>query len=433
MVPFRESLRLSSAPHFRGRFILPGDKSVCHRLAILGALAEGETRVGNFSTSADCRSTLDCLTRLGVPINREGRSVSIAGQGWTALQAPPAPLDAGNSGSTLRMLAGVLASRPFESVLLGDPSLMRRPMERLAAPLRAMGARVLTQDGRPPVIIRGGSLKAVDWTLTIPSAQVKTALLLAGLQAEGTTTIEEPQASRDHTERLLPFFGAMPTVSGLTVSIHRHDRLEPVSLEAPGDISSAAFLIVAALILPDSFVRVDGVLLNPHRTAFLGVLRAMGADIETGTDASLPEPVGWIEARSSKLHGGSVPPGLVPSVIDEIPALAVAGAHAEGVFSVEGASELRVKESDRLAALREGLSRLGADVEERPDGLVIRGGRRLRGTTVRSHGDHRIAMALATAALAASDETDIEGAECASVSFPEYFDLLKAGTEASGA
>lgn len=421
------SLRVAGARGFRGRFTLPGDKSLSHRLAILGALAEGETRIENFSTAADCASTLACLSGLGVEIERQGARVSIRGRGPDAFREPAGALDAGNSGSTLRMLAGVLAGRPFRSVLTGDDSLRKRPVERVAAPLRAMGATALTSDGRPPLTILGGRLSGIDWALPVASAQVKTAVLLAGLQAEGTTTVLEPSSSRDHTERLLPAFGVPVDRDGLKVTVRGGTPLRSVEMAVPGDASSAAFLVVAALVLPGSEARIDGVLLNPRRTAFLDVLREMGGQIETGLVEREPEPVGWIAARSSRLHGTKVPPDLVPSLIDEIPALCVAGALAEGVFAISGAAELRVKESDRIAAMAEGLGRLGAEVEERPDGLEIRGGRPLRAATLRTQGDHRIAMALSVAALAAEGETEIEGAECAAVSFPEFYEFLARG------
>jgi 3-phosphoshikimate 1-carboxyvinyltransferase len=263
----------------------------------------------------------------------------------------------------------------------------------------------------------------------VPSAQVKTAILLAGLQAEGTTTVREPLPSRDHTERLLPLFGVPVEVAGDALSVRRQAALRPIALDVPGDASSAAFLVVAGLILPDSEVHIERVLLNPRRTAFLDVLRAMGADIRTGVDEAAPEPVGWIEARSSRLEGVAVAPEVVPGLIDEVPALAVAAAHARGSFTITGAGELRVKESDRIAALAQGLGRMGAAVDEHADGLTIHGGRRLRGAAVAAEGDHRIAMALAVAALAAEGETEIEDAACASVSFPEFYDLLARGCE----
>jgi 3-phosphoshikimate 1-carboxyvinyltransferase len=425
-------LRISRAPSFNGRFRLPGDKAISHRAAILGALAHGETRIGNFASAADCASTLSCLESLGVRVGREaGSVVVVSGGGPESWQAPSAPLDAGNSGSTLRILAGALAGRPFRSVLTGDASLRRRPVERVAAPLRALGATAHGTDGRPPLVIEGGRLRGITWELEVPSAQVKTAVLLAGLQAEGTTTVREKAASRDHTERMLPVFGVAVERQGPAVSVRGGSRLEAAPVDVPGDVSSAAFLIVAALTCPSSEVRVDDVLLNPGRTAFLDVLRRMGARLETGLVRESPEPVGFIVARTSELRGTTIGGAEVPALIDEVPALAVAAAHAQGTTTITGAGELRVKESDRIAALDEGLRLLGARVEALPDGLVIEGGRSLRGAAVRSHGDHRIAMAMAVAGLAAEGETTIEEAESASVSFPEFWDVL--GRGAAGA
>jgi 3-phosphoshikimate 1-carboxyvinyltransferase len=418
-------LRIEPAPFFRGRFTLPGDKSISHRAAILGAMAEGTTRVRNYSSAADCASTLACLRGLGVEIRREGAEVAIESRGLEAWRAPATVLDAENSGSTIRMLAGALAGRPFRSVLTGDESLRRRPVERVAAPLRAMGATVLTTDGKPPMTIDGGRLRGLTHDLPVASAQVKTALLLAGLQAEGTTTVREPAPSRDHTERMLPAFGAAVRRDGLAATVEGGTRLRGTDVVVPGDASSAAFLVVAALVLPDSEVRLDGVLLSPTRTAFLDVLRAMGGRVEVRLEASDPEPVGSIVAASSRLHGTAVDPVLVPSLIDEVPALAAAAAFAEGTFTVGGAGELRVKESDRIAALAEGLAALGARVRELPDGLVVEGGTPLRGARVRSHGDHRIAMALSVAALGAEGATEVEGAECVAVSFPRFYTLLE--------
>jgi 3-phosphoshikimate 1-carboxyvinyltransferase len=420
-------VRIDPAPSFRGRFVLPGDKSISHRAAILGAMAHGPTRIENFASAADCASTLGCLRALGVEIAREGALVVVDGRGSEAWRAPSAPLDAGNSGSTLRMLAGALAGRPFRSVLTGDASLCRRPVERVAAPLRLMGATAVSTDGKPPFAIEGGRLRAITYESPVASAQVKTAVLLAGLSAEGVTTVREPMRSRDHTERLLPLFAVPVERDGLAVSVRGVARLRGAEVTVPGDASSAVFPVVAALVRPGSEVRLDGVLLSPGRAAFLDVLKAMGGDIETGLTGTEPEPVGFIVARSSRLHGIDVDPAVVPALIDEVPALAVAAAFAEGTFTVSGASELRVKETDRIAALFEGLTRMGAKVAERPDGLVIQGGRPLVGASVRSHGDHRIAMAFAVAALGASGPTEIEEAECASVSFPEFYDLLARG------
>jgi 3-phosphoshikimate 1-carboxyvinyltransferase len=422
-------MRLRPSPTFRGRFRLPGDKSLSHRLALFAGMADGPTSLRHFSSAADCASTLACLGKLGVQFTHLGTEVQIEGRGLAAWHAPAGPLDAGNSGSTLRMLAGVLAGRPFRSVLDGDASLRGRPVERVATPLRAMGARVETREGKPPLVIEGGALRAIDWKLQVASAQVKTAVLLAGLQATGTTSVTEPELSRDHTERLLPAFGVPVERDGLCLRVTGGTGLRGGrSFEVPGDPSSAAFLVVAALVLPDAAVEIEEVCLNPTRTAFLEVLQSMGGQIETGLTEREPEPVGFIRARSSRLRGVEVPAHLIPSLIDEVPVLVTAAALAEGPFLVTGASELRVKESDRIATMTEGLSRMGAEVEERPDGLLVRGGKPLQGARVEARGDHRIAMALAIAALAATGESEILDSECAAVSFPEFFDVLAEAT-----
>jgi 3-phosphoshikimate 1-carboxyvinyltransferase len=417
-------LKIEPARRFRGRFQLPGDKSISHRAAILGAMAEGRTRVSNYSSAADCASTLSCLRALGVAVQHEGTDVTITG-GLAGWREPVGALDAENSGSTLRMLAGALAGRPFSTVLTGDESLRRRPVERVAAPLRAMGATVLTSDERPPLTIEGGRLHGISYELPVASAQVKTAILLAGLQAEGETTVGEPSPSRDHTERMLPSFGVSLRRDGLRATVRGGARLVGTDLRVPGDASSAAFLVVAALVLPDSELQLDGVLLSPTRTAFVDVLKAMGGAVEMRLETSDPEPVGSIVASSSRLHGTVVDPALVPSLIDEVPALAAAAAFAEGRFEVTGARELRIKESDRIAALCEGLAALGADVRELPDGLVVEGGRPLVGAKLRSHGDHRIAMALSVAALGASGPSKLEGAASVAVSFPDFYALVE--------
>lgn len=420
-------MRIEPAPSFRGRFRLPGDKSISHRAALFGALAEGTTQIENYSSAADCTSTLECLRALGVESRRDGSTVTVQGRGPEAWTPPARDLDAGNSGTTLRLLAGALAGRPFRSVLTGDESLRRRPVERIAAPLRAMGATLHSTEGKPPLTIEGGRLRGITFAIPVASAQVKTAVLLAGLQAEGTTTVSEPAPSRDHTERMLPQFGVPVEREGLSAAVRGGSRLRGAEITVPSDISSAAFLVVAALVLPDSEVHLEGVLLSPTRSAFVEVLRAMGGQVETRLESTTPEPVGSIVARSSTLRGTSVNPALVASLIDEVPALAVAASLAEGTFTLTEAKELRVKESDRIAAIAEGLGRLGARVRELPDGLVIEGGAPLRGAAVRSHDDHRIAMAMAVAALAAEGSTEIEDAECATVSFPEFYDILGRG------
>jgi 3-phosphoshikimate 1-carboxyvinyltransferase len=421
-------LKIEPARRFRGRFQLPGDKSISHRAAILGAMAEGRTLVRNYSEAADCGSTLACLRSLGIEVKHEGERVRIDSPGVTGWRAPRDVLDCENSGSTLRMMAGALAGRPFRSLLTGDESLRRRPVERVAVPLRAMGARIETSADRPPLTIDGGRLHGIDYTLPVPSAQVKTAILLAGLQAEGDTIVTEPSASRDHTERMLPAFGVGIEREGLRARIRGGSRLHGTEVFVPGDASSAAFLVVAALVLPESRVEIEGVLLSPTRSAFVDVLRAMGGDVEVRLESSEPEPVGTIVAASSKLRGTTVDPAIVPALVDEVPALAAAAAFAEGTFTVTGARELRVKESDRIAALAEGLGALGAAVRELPDGLVVEGGRPLTGAVVRSHGDHRIAMALSVAALGAAGATHVDGAACVAVSFPGFYALVERAT-----
>ena len=420
-------MRIEPAAFVRGSFTLPGDKSISHRAALIGAMATGKTRVRNFSSAVDCASTLACLRGLGVAIREDGHELVIEG-GLSAWREPKGVLDAGNSGSTIRMLAGALAGRPFRATLTGDASLRRRPLERVAAPLRAMGASVETTDGSAPITITGGALRGFAHDLPVASAQVKTAVLLAGLQAEGRTTVREPVPSRDHTERMLAAFGAPVEREGLSASVVGGTPLHGTTVSVPGDVSSAAFLVVAALVRPDSEVRLEGVLLSPTRTAFVEVLRAMGGRVETRLDEADPEPVGTIVASSSALRGTRVDPALVPSLIDEVPALAVAGAFATGELEITGASELRFKESDRIAALASGLQALGVPVRELPDGLVVTGGAELHGARVDSHDDHRIAMALAVAALGASGPSEILRGECVSVSFPEFEALLARAT-----
>ncbi len=419
---------------------LPGDKSISHRLAILGALAEGATELINYSSGRDCRSTLDCLAALGVHIEEREDSgamiVRVEGRGLGGLQPPSCELDAGNSGSTLRMLAGVLAAHPFESVLTGDASLMRRPMGRVMEPLRRMGATLTGREGDfPPLRIRGGALRAIDYVLTVPSAQVKTAVLLAGLHAPGTTSVEEPVRTRDHTEIALEAFGASVTRERRRVAVLGQTMLRAQRFVVPNDLSAAAFFLVAGLLLPKTNLVLPQVGLNPTRTALLDFLLLQGAhikvlDIETiqgelrgNLHVRGPDSVG---AGGVKLKGGAIEGPLTAQLIDELPALAVLGTQTEEGLRLRDAAELRVKESDRLGAIAENLRRLGARVEEFPDGLNIPGQQRLRGATVSSFGDHRIAMAMAVAGLVADGETTVEDAGCADVSFPGFFEILNA-------
>ncbi|HXG32721.1 MAG TPA: 3-phosphoshikimate 1-carboxyvinyltransferase [Bryobacteraceae bacterium] len=421
------SERILPAARVCGTLRLPGDKSITHRYAILGALAEGETRIRNYATGADCRSTLQCLRALGVPVEAQGAEVVIRGRGLHGLEPPGTVLDAGNSGSTIRMLAGVLAGQPFTSRIGGDESLSRRPMDRILRPLELMGARVQAREGRfPPLEIRGAQLRAIEYELPVASAQVKSCILLAGLYAAGRTTVIEPVRTRDHTEIALRQFGADVEVSGRRISVTGAPRLQGRRLEVPGDLSSAAFFIAAALILPGSELLLEDVGLNPTRAALLDFLCAMGARIRVvDVRERAGELVGDIEVRSSSLRGGVVEKAMTAALIDEIPVLAVLGALSEEGLTVRDAAELRVKESDRIATVCENLRRMGASVEMLPDGFRVAGRQRLRGAALDSFGDHRIAMAFTVAALAAEGESLLEGAGAAAVSFPEFFRLLE--------
>lgn len=418
-------LVIAPATTVRGRIHVPGDKSVSHRYAILAALADGESTITNYAPGGDCRSTLACLRALGVPVTHEpgpdGR-VTITGRGLGGLTPPAAPLDCGNSGTTMRLMAGVLAAHPFAATMIGDESLSRRPMRRVMAPLTEMGARFEAAAGdRPPLTVHGARLRPIDYRPEVPSAQVKSAVLLAGLQTEGTTAVTEPAPTRDHTERALAAFGAPPSIDGLRVAVSGGHRLQGRALRVPGDISSAAFPAVAAAALPGSDVTIEGVGLNPSRAAILDLLRRFGASVEAEVvERGAGEPVGTIRIRHGRLDPVEVTPAEVPLLIDELPVLAALATFGGGL-AVSGAGELRVKESDRISALIGGLRAIGADADERPDGFVIRPGRRLTGGEVDAHGDHRLAMAFAVAALGATGPTAIAGAEVVAVSYPAFF------------
>ncbi|MFQ5816687.1 MAG: 3-phosphoshikimate 1-carboxyvinyltransferase [Terriglobia bacterium] len=410
-----------------GTLRLPGDKSISHRLAILAALAEGGSELVNFSPSRDCTNTLDCLARLGVAVRRDADAVRIQGVGRAGLQVPARELDAGNSGSTMRMLAGVLAGQAFESVLVGDASLSRRPMGRVIEPLTQMGARIEARAGEfAPLRICGGKLQPIRYRLPVASAQVKTAVLLAGLFAPGTTTVEEPVTTRDHTEIALRQFGAPLTRTGRVISLVGPSALAGKRFAIPCDLSAAVFFLVAALLAPESNLVLPNVGLNPTRSAVLDFLLGLGAKISVlGLQELNGELIGELHVRASgRLRGGTIAGPQVARLIDELPALAVLGTQTAQGVRIRDARELRVKESDRIGALAENLRRLGAKVEEHPDGLTVAGGQKLRGAVVDSFGDHRIGMALALAALVAEGETTICNAVCVDVSFPGFFETL---------
>jgi 3-phosphoshikimate 1-carboxyvinyltransferase len=414
-----------------GTVELPGDKSISHRYAVLAALANGRSEITRYSAAADCRSTLECVARLGVKVeggaNGDGR-VAITGNGLEGLRRSRRALDADNSGTTMRMLAGVLAGQSFDSTLTGDSSLRRRPMRRVIAPLRLMGARIeAREDNLAPLEIYGTTLRAIHYTLPVASAQVKSAVLLAGLFAEGETSVEEPVHTRDHTELALAGFGAVVRRVGNTVGVVGRPKLEAQRLVVPGDLSSAVFFLAAALVLPDSSIMAHDVGLNPTRAAVLDVLAEWGAPPSIGSLRSeAGELIGDVTVHHAPLTGGVIEGAAVAQLIDELPMLAALGPYTEQGVEIRDASELRVKESDRIAVLAENLRRMGAHVEERPDGMRVEGrsAGRLHGAEIDPHGDHRIAMACAIAALGADGPSRISDPGCAAVSYPDFFSVL---------
>jgi 3-phosphoshikimate 1-carboxyvinyltransferase len=419
---------------------IPGDKSISHRALILGALAKGRTRVHGLLESADVLSTAKCLSQLGVRITSSDRGeIQIEGIGGSGFQSPNQDLDCGNSGTTMRLLMGMLsAQKNLRTSLIGDASLNGRPMKRVAGPLRAMGANIiLDRENYAPVKIHGQKLSGVQYSLEIASAQIKSALILAALSAEGSTVLSGQIGSRDHTERMLESFGVKLDVTPDRIVIPGGSELSSASITVPGDPSTAAFWIAAACISnsAESKITLEKISLNPTRTGFINVMRRMGARIEARLDSGglqegvQGEPIGKITARSSDLVGVRVFPAEVPSLIDEIPLLGIVATQARGITEVRGAEELRVKESDRIEALAQGLRAMGAEIETRPDGFVIEGPQKLSGARIKSLGDHRIAMAFSIAALVADGETQIEEPECVSVSYPGFFKDLEALTK----
>jgi 3-phosphoshikimate 1-carboxyvinyltransferase len=411
-----------------GSLRLPGDKSISHRYGMLAAFAEGTSRFTNFSTGADCASTLSCMEALGAKVRRlEDGSVEVTGVGGRVTPAKTA-LDCGNSGSTMRMISGLLAPQEGRFTLVGDASLSRRPMERILKPLTAMGARLTLTEGHAPLTIEGGALKAIDYTMSVPSAQVKTCLLLAGLQTTGTTTVREAVRTRDHSELALRAFGATLTRTVDSVSISGPQALHAIDAAVPGDISSAAFFLCAAAMFPGSSLVFDSLGLNPTRAALLDVLTALGARISVlNLEEKNSELVGMVQltAPLEGLGTTEISGALAAQLIDELPVLAAIGPTTSGGIRIRDARELRVKESDRIALVVKNLRAMGAEVEEFEDGLDVPGGQKLHGATIDSGSDHRIAMAFSVAALRAEGETLIQGAESVAISFPEFFNLLE--------
>jgi 3-phosphoshikimate 1-carboxyvinyltransferase len=416
------------ARYVRGRLKVPGDKAISHRYAIISALASGPSRLSNYAPGADCHSTLACLRALGVSVIEDGTTVTVMGRGLGRLGVPSAPLDAGNSGTTMRMLSGVLAAHPFTTTMVGDESLSRRPMRRVIEPLGMMGCRIESRDGRPPLTIHGTTLKPLVYSSATPSAQVKSAILFAGLHTHGTTTVIEPAQTRDHTEQAISAFGGVVRVEdgGKRVSVDGPQRLAGQQLTVPGDFSSAAFWMVAAAARPGSRVELEDVGLNPSRTALLDVLRRVGARVTVErAGESGGEPRGTIVVEGDRIGRVDIAPEEVPGLIDELPAIAALAGHGAEV-SVRGAAELRVKETDRIAALVAGLRALGIPADERPDGFVAgEAGRSTVGAgPADARGDHRMAMAFAIAALAGQSPSQIVGADSVVISYPGFFDTL---------
>jgi 3-phosphoshikimate 1-carboxyvinyltransferase len=421
-----DRLEITPAVRIGGVVSVPGDKAISHRLAMMGAIAEGRTVIRNFAESADCQSTLECLRRLGAPIRCDASTVTIEGRGLRGLENPSRQLDAGNSGTTVRFMSGLVAGFPFESTFVGDESLSRRPMKRVIDPLRRFGATIeAREDNYLPMTVKGGALQPVDFTMPIASAQVKSAVLLAGLYARGTTRVHEPVPSRNHTEIALAEFGARIRTSGNTIELDGGHPLRAKEFSVPGDLSSAAFFIVAALAVPGSKLRLTNVGLNPTRSGLISLLEELQAKITIAQmSVAGGEPVGDVIVESSKIAGMEIGGNWIPNVIDEIPVLAVLGTRTEKGIRIRDAAELRVKESDRISAVATNLRALGAKVEEYPDGLFVPGRQTLRGGVVNSFGDHRIAMAFAVAGLFAEGPVTIKDPACAAISFPSFFDLL---------
>jgi 3-phosphoshikimate 1-carboxyvinyltransferase len=411
----------------RGKVRLPGDKSISHRYGMLASVAEGATVIHNYSSGADCHSTLGCVRTLGIDVQVEGRQITVHGRGLRGYAAPSADLDAGNSGSTIRMLSGLLAGQRFRSRLIGDASLSQRPMQRIMGPLAQMGARLSARDGKfPPLEIEGGPLTPIDYTMPVASAQVKSCVLLAGLLAEGETTVRESAATRDHTEVALREFGVELESGRGWAKVRGPARLEARELTVPGDLSSAAFFLVAGAIVPGSELILEGVGLNPTRATLVDFLVSAGAEVRI-LDIQMVngEPVGDLLVRGSRLKGGLIEKQWAAALIDEIPVLAILGAVSDLGLTVRDAAELRVKETDRIETVASNLRRLGVNIETAPDGFHIPGGQSFHAGSVHSHGDHRIAMAFAVAALRAAGPVVIDESEAASVSFPEFWDTLR--------
>lgn len=419
--------RIHPARRLFGSVLLPGDKSISHRYAMLSSIAGGASRIHNYSQGADCQSTLGAVQALGIDVERGAETVTIHGRGLDGLRQANHPIDAGNSGSTIRMFSGILAGQPFTTVIGGDASLSRRPMARIIRPLHEMGATIEAREGQfPPLTIHGAKLRPIEYALPVASAQVKSCVLFAGLFADGTTSVLEPVSTRDHTELALAEFGAELDIRGTKISITGRPKLEARELTVPGDLSAATFFLVAAQLVEESNLTIRGVGLNPTRSSLLDFLISLGVDLKVlDIHQSGGEVSGDLQVVKSHVKGGTLQGDLTAALIDEIPALAVLGAISENGLKVRDAAELRVKETDRIATIAGNLERMGVAVDVLPDGFDVPGRQKFRAASLDSFGDHRIGMAFAVAALAADGESVVEDAGAASVSFPGFFDVLR--------
>lgn len=412
----------------KGEVKIPGDKSISHRAVMLGALAKGTTKITDFLQGTDCLSTMECFRRMGIQIQNTSGEVLVHGQGLHGLAAPSDLLNVGNSGTTIRLLSGILAPQPFSATLTGDASIQKRPMKRVMEPLSQMGAKIesISGNGCAPLRISGTPLKGIHYKTPVASAQVKSCILFAGMYADGATTVTEPVLSRDHSERMLEHFGARLTREGTAVTIQPEPQLAAREIPVPGDISSAAYFIAAAALVPHSEILIRNVGINPTRSGMLEVCRAMGADIQYLNERDdSGEPTADLLVRSSSLKGTVIEGAIIPALIDELPVLAVMAAFAKGETIIRNAEELKVKESDRIAVMVENLSAMGADITGTPDGMIIRGGPALHGAEIHTYKDHRIAMSFAVAALAAEGTTHIEDADCVNISYPDFYGDLQ--------
>ena len=423
-------MEIKKQTRLRGELTVPGDKSISHRAVMFGSLAQGTTRITHFLEGADCLSTISCFRKMGVDNERNAYEILVLGKGLHGLSAPSEILDVGNSGTTTRLISGILAGQSFTSELNGDASIQSRPMKRIMTPLQSMGADIVSIKGNgcAPLRITGKSLQAVHYQSPVASAQVKSCVLLAGMYADGITRVTEPVLSRNHTEIMLNYLGAKVTSQGTTASIEPEPLLKAREIQVPGDISSAAYFIAAGLLTPDSQILLRNVGINPTRDGILKVCRAMGADITLLNVNEEGEPVADLLIRSSQLHGTTVEGSIIPTLIDEIPMIAVMAAFAEGTTVIRDAAELKVKESDRIAVVTEGLRRMGADIQPTEDGMIIHGGKPLQGAKINSYLDHRIAMSFAVAGTICDGTMDIVKGDCVNISYPEFYkDLYSLG------